>query len=745
MKIPHDWPPIGGPVDLDVHDRPHSSSSTEWWYCHTHLRAADGRRYGLFASFFITVVGHDKTTKRPVHAYSLTWAISDLEEQAYHTVSLVDRKAPEIGRTRIRNGELVQDRFLRKAAMEMLRKDVVPLPDEMFSGEVRVATDRLNLDYDGNTLVKQDDGSYVFDLRHDGKELAARLVFRPTSPVCLHGDDGVVAGVKAEDMFYYFIPGNDVTGQLHIGDETVDVEGSGWYDHEFGCHPDDAASRRRTKRRDIGWNWVAIQFDHGVQLTAYDLIDEDTSRRVGAYLIELDADGVRHQHDDFRFRPVGRPWTSTRTFNDYPVAWRLTCPSIDLDVRVTACFEKQEFGTVISKPAFWEGEMEVEGSFRGREVTGMAYVERSGFYRHETLEDFLKVVSRETLRSVAKILPERPGREKMEELVSRRGNDHLLRGMDRDVFVESVIHPIRAITDRGGKSWRSYATIACADIVGGDSQKAKDWLALPELMHVGSLMVDDVQDRSDTRRGGPTAHQLYGEPTAINAGTACYFFGQIAVYDADIDDGLKLEIYHLYFEALRAAHAGQALDITGLHHLMPEVVEKGTGRALMNRVLAIHRLKSAAPASYLARIGAMLGGGTDEQIDGLAHYFDALGMAFQIVDDTLNLKGFEDKLKDRGEDLAEGKVTFPVARAMTRLDRSGRDELWSILREHTSDPDRIGRAIELCDVDGNLDACDRYARRMMERAWKRLDPLVEDSMVKLNLRAFSHYLLDRQY
>ena len=110
-------------------------------------------------------------------------------------------------------------------------------------------------------------------------------------------------------------------------------------------------------------------------------------------------------------------------------------------------------------------------------------------------------------------------------------------------------------------------------------------------------MVDDVQDRSDTRRGGPTAHQLYGEPTAINAGTACYFFGQIAVYDADIDDGLKLEIYHLYFEALRAAHAGQALDITGLHHLMPEVVEKGTGRALMNRVLAIHRLKSAAPAS----------------------------------------------------------------------------------------------------------------------------------------------------
>jgi geranylgeranyl pyrophosphate synthase len=61
------------------------------------------------------------------------------------------------------------------------------------------------------------------------------------------------------------------------------------------------------------------------------------------------------------------------------------------------------------------------------------------------------------------------------------------------------------IVDRGGKSWRSFAFLLCIDCVGGFSPTYKHWLAMPELMHVGSLIIDDIQDKSDTRRGGPTA------------------------------------------------------------------------------------------------------------------------------------------------------------------------------------------------------------------------------------------------
>jgi geranylgeranyl pyrophosphate synthase len=83
-----------------------------------------------------------------------------------------------------------------------------------------------------------------------------------------------------------------------------------------------------------------------------------------------------------------------------------------------------------------------------------------------------------------------------------------------------LIAPIRTI-DRGGKAWRSYVALACCDAVGGDSQPLLSWLAMPELMHVGSLMVDDVEDRSLVRR--VTSGTMYGEPLMINAGTLCYF------------------------------------------------------------------------------------------------------------------------------------------------------------------------------------------------------------------------------
>ncbi len=77
-----------------------------------------------------------------------------------------------------------------------------------------------------------------------------------------------------------------------------------------------------------------------------------------------------------------------------------------------------------------------------------------------------------------------------------------------------------------------------------------------------------------------------------------------------VNDEVKLRLYDLYFEAMRAGHAGQAIDLDGLHRFVPEVVAGKDSRELEQRVRAIHRLKTAAPASALARMGAVAGGGT---------------------------------------------------------------------------------------------------------------------------------------
>lgn len=738
-----DWPKEG-PIDLNLHDLPHQSSTTEWWYMHSHIKAKGGREFSLFASFFQSVIDYDKASKKPVFGHSVIFGISDIEKKKYYTVSLVDRRAPKLGLERLKKGEMVKDPFIRRAGIEMLSKGVVPYPDELLKAEPTIAQDRLYLNYDGNTFTKQKDGSYVLHLEHKRQKLAVDIRFFPQKPATRHGNNGVVRGVSAEDMFYYFIPKCEVTGGFTIGKDSYKIDkATGWYDHEFGCHPQ---KKNDKLKKDVSWNWIAMQLDNGSELTAYDLIDLKTGEDCGSFVIMIDKNGKRHHSTKFKLKPVGEPWTSTRTFNDYPSAWLLEAPEFKLKIKAEAAFPNQEFATVISKPAFWEGRVNITGTLAGKKVSGPGFIERHGFVNSSNMKEFLKAVSKTTLKSVEQIVPLAFGQEKFEELVSTKGNKHLVDGLDKEAYIEAFLKPIRTITDRGGKSWRSYATIACCDIVGGDSQVAIDWLALPELMHAGSLMVDDVQDKSTVRRGGPAAHILFGEAKAINSGTAAYFLGQVCIYRVDKGWKEKVQIYNWYFEAMRASHSGQAMDIHGLNYLVPTALKDDkVAKSLVKRVTATHRLKSAAPAAYLAKIGGLLGEGKKEQIEALGNYFEALGISFQIIDDTLNLKGFKDNLKTKGEDITAGKLTYPLAKAMGLLNKADRKRLWQIVDSKTEDIALITEAVALLDKCQAIELCEREAKNRLESAWRRLDPLVVDSMVKLNLRAFSWFVLERTY
>jgi len=715
-------------------------------YINSHLTGKDGKDYSVFASFFRKLLEYDKVKEELIYAYSITWAIIDNTDKKYYANSVVDKKAPEIGLERIQKGEIVSDNRIRKAAIEMLEKGVVPYPDRLFEGEVSCSLDKLDLQFGTNSLKKLANGNYKLDLYDKEHNVACDLELEPQRKPIRHGDNGVVNGVSAEDMFYYFIPRNKMTGSITIEDNIIELEkGQAWYDHEFGRHRDEDKNTEVDLTKDVAWNWIAIQFDNGSELTAYDLVDTKTNENCGSYLILIDKEGNRTQIKEFNFKSIGKDWTSTRTFQDYPSHWVLESKEINLKLEVKAQFAEQEFATVISKPAFWEGRVNITGTMNGEKVQGPGFIERSGFSALNNLEEFFKIVSRETIKSVDYVIPHNPNREKLSELVSKKEQMHYIEGVESDIYQKALIDPIRTIIDRGGKSWRSYAALACCDIVGGNSQEAIEWLSLPELMHVGSLIVDDVQDQSDIRRGEATCHKIYGEPIAINAGSAAYFIGQISVYNADISDAKKLRIYHMYFETLRAAHSGQALDLYGLDYMMEDVVENGKGDLLIKRSIAIHKLKSAAPASYLAKIGAILGDGTEEQINGLGLYYDALGIAFQIIDDTLNVKGFQDNLKTVCEDITAGKITYPIAVAMSYLEKEDRKRLWEIVKIKTDEKYLLEEAVSLIEKNNVLDKCTQHARDYVNDAWKILDPLVKDSMVKLNLRAFSWYILDRTY
>lgn len=741
--LPADWPGPG-PINLAVHDLPHDSSTIEWWYVNSHLTLVDGRQCSLFASFFRLAIGRDEATGQFRYAHSLTWALSDVSTQRYYADSLVDQCAPEVGIDMLDRGDDTTDPLLQRALREVLEKGNVPRPDRLLANDATVREDRLFLDYDGNRLVKQDDGSYQLTLHHPDHAVGVGVTFRPQGPPVRHGDDGVVRGTAGEDMFYYFMPDCRVEGILTIEGQAVAVaDATGWYDHEFGKPTDDTPEG--AIKHDIAWNWISVQLVNGYRVSAYDLFDNHAAGAgCGRWVIVIDPQGNARQYDEFTLQPL-RNWTSSRTFTQYPTAWQVDIPTAGIHLYAEAAFPGQEFITIISKPAFWEGRMEISGTMDGKPVYGLGYVERSGFGISEKLNDFFRAVTKETRKSIQALLPLSLSESQLQHLVADETHTHYLEGLDPAQYSRALIQPIREMIDRGGKSWRSYAALACVDLVGGNSQQFVEWLAWPELLHTGSLIVDDVQDRSAIRRGGASCHELYGEATAINAGNACYFLGELLLRKSTLSDRKKLSIYALYFETLRAAHAGQAIDIDGFDALMPEVVAYGRGAQLEERILAVHRLKSAVPASSLAQLGATLGDGTPQQANALGNFFEAVGLAFQIIDDVLNLRGFEDDLKNRGEDITAGKITLPVAKAMSRLGWSARRDLWDAVRAKPTDPADIAAVIDQLEACGAIEACRQQADALVETAWQPLDGLFPDSDVKIKLRAFSWYVLERHY
>lgn len=830
----HDWPSQFGAVDLMKHDLPHESSVTEWWYYNAHLESSAGRQFSAFVCFFRVLKHVDKESGKKYYAHALNWAITDVDGGKYVCDSLLDNDSPKMIKKVLEQPGEIEDPILKRAMMEVLDKGNVPLPDRMFNPKrpTKVSYSELDIDFEDATVTKDSAGRYVVKAALPDGSAAVDLTFNPQKPAVRHGMNGVVKGHDGDDMFYYFIPRNRVTGAITLEGRRHGVSGSGWYDHEFGGvengdgvaqekgaasprsesagsatsagagagsdETDNPALEGEAKSEPVGteedatsptvrptttilpatdgaaaasgdaagaeddegmaprmqyaWNWAACQLDNGYELTAAVLIDPRDGALMETRVVVVDRDGRRTQPSDLTLEGLNS-WTSTRTFTTYPTRWALKVPSAGIDLTLAATFDDQEFMTVIAKPAFWEGRVDVSGSFAGKPTTGRGFVERNGFGTLKKLTTFFKGVGGAVRKAVQRVYPSEPTYEDTRMLVCSEEMEHYMEGVPPKRLQEVLLQPVREIADRGGKSWRSYGVLACVDIVGGDSRTFVDWLAMPEFMHVGSLIVDDIQDRSLTRRGGPCAHLMYGEALCINAGTAAYFQGQKLIEAPKMTPTKLNRMYDLYFHALRAGHAGQALDISGLDYLMPEVVETGDITIAEERILCIHRLKTAAPAGTLARMGAEGGNGTAEQVEVIGRYFEAIGLAFQIMDDVLNLRGLYTNeadikakvvLKTVGEDITCGKVTIPVVKAMGKLKtKEERAKLWATIESKPEDPDVVAGVIEQLEGLGAIEECVTDAVTLVENAWATLDKVVPDSFPKIMLRSFGWFVIER--
>jgi geranylgeranyl diphosphate synthase, type II len=230
----------------------------------------------------------------------------------------------------------------------------------------------------------------------------------------------------------------------------------------------------------------------------------------------------------------------------------------------------------------------------------------------------------------------------------------------------AVIHrAMRYSVFAGGKRIRPVLALAAAEAIGADAEPLVRHAAALELVHTYSLIHDDLPalDDDDLRRGRPTSHVVFGEAMAILAGDALLTeaFSWLAVPMGSMPAGRQLRAIALVAAAVdsRGMIGGQVADIESEH-----LAERETSRELLEeRLDFIHRNKTGKLLTASVMLGGLLGGASDDQLALLETYGGAIGLAFQIVDDLLDVEESAETLgKTAGKDLAQGKLTWPALR-----------------------------------------------------------------------------------
>ncbi len=228
--------------------------------------------------------------------------------------------------------------------------------------------------------------------------------------------------------------------------------------------------------------------------------------------------------------------------------------------------------------------------------------------------------------------------------------------------VESaLLAPIEAMVNRPSKKFR--AELLRLGFLLGDGRASatpnERTFALCtqaiELLHAGSMIVDDIQDGSTVRRGAPTLHRIYGVPGALCAGNWLYFWPLRLIRDAELPKAHEQRIIALYCDAVERAHYGQAVDLS----VRIDDIPQAEVAALVDGVT---ELKTGSVTALAMSLGAVLGDATEERVEALAGFGLAFGSALQHLDDLGNLVGRIEPEK-RYEDLLQAKPSAIWAEA----------------------------------------------------------------------------------
>jgi predicted secreted hydrolase len=314
----------------------HPQFQIEWWYYTGHVRSQDGRSFGYQLTFFRTGLRRERSEQSK-------WALKSLYF-AHFAMTDEDQKAFTF-REKINRGAL---------------------------GQAGAATDRLHVWVEDWTL-KGDGEDHLLEA-HD-PAMAVRFRLTPSKPPVVNGINGVSQKGEGEGnaSHYYSMTRMKTRGELTINGRILNVEGISWMDHEFGSS--------QLQSYQVGWDWFSIQLENNTELMLYVIRHRDGSPDPYSSGTLVYPDGTsRHVRlEEFETRAL-KTWKSRKTEARYPAKWNIRISRGKIDLTLTPTVSDQELITREStRVTYWEGSVRVEGTYEGKPISGVGYVELTGY------------------------------------------------------------------------------------------------------------------------------------------------------------------------------------------------------------------------------------------------------------------------------------------------------------------------------------------------------------------------------
>lgn len=284
------------------------------------------------------------------------------------------------------------------------------------------------------------------------------------------------------------------------------------------------------------------------------------------------------------------------------------------------------------------------------------------------------------------------------------------------------------IITAGGKRLRPALLLLCCGALGFNGEQRFNMAAVVEFIHTATLLHDDVVDDSALRRGNPTANARFGNPASVLVGDFLYSRAFQMMVDSN-----SMRIMAVLADATNIIAEGEVMQLMNMHNAGLD--EAG--------YLQVIRSKTAKLFEASARVGAILSGAKAELEEACAEYGQALGTAFQVIDDVLDYTGDAAIMgKNLGDDLREGKATLPLIAAMQRGTDTQRTTIQQAIE--TGDVSMLDSVIAIVKQTGALDiarnAAQQEAKRAVAAAQRLPAGLHRDCLIHL-----ASQLLDRNH